>query len=82
MTDASTAPDLINIPARDWQKARRRLAVIRDLAELSDRTRADAEAAGSRNSQCQRNECSKSLRRYDAWITGAGSLFADTDIES
>ena len=63
MTDASTTPDLINIAARDWQKARRRLAVIRDLAELSDRTRADAEAAAAELNMSL-SQFYRMLRRY------------------
>jgi putative transposase len=65
MTDASTTPDLINIAARDWQKARRRLAVIRDLAELSDRTRADAEAAAAELNMSL-SQLYRMLRRYEA----------------
>jgi putative transposase len=65
MTDASTTPDLINIAARDWQKARCRLAVIRDLAELSDRTRADAEAAAAELNMSL-SQLYRMLRRYEA----------------
>src|SRR5262245_23731298 len=64
MTDTPTAPDLINIPARDWQKARRRLAVIRDLAGLSDRTRADAEAAAAELNMSL-SQLYRMLRRYE-----------------
>ncbi len=47
MSGATPTRDLTEVPAQDWQKARRRLSVIRDLAELTSRTRADAEAAAA-----------------------------------
>jgi len=47
MNGEPASRDLTDVPARDWQKARRRLGVIRDLAELTDRTRDDAEAAAA-----------------------------------
>lgn len=47
MSNTTTAPDLADIPARDWQTARRRLVVIRDLASLEGRTREDAENAAA-----------------------------------
>ena len=47
MSGAVPSLDLTDVPARDWQKARRRFSVIRDLAELADRTRDDAEAAAA-----------------------------------
>jgi putative transposase len=65
MTDAATAPDLADIPARDWQKARRRLEVIRDLAKLTERTRQDAlRAAAELNLSL--SQLYKVLRRYEA----------------
>ena len=47
MSGAVPSLDLTDVPARDWQKARRRFSVIRDLAELADRTRDDAETAAA-----------------------------------
>ncbi len=65
MTDVATAPDLADIPARDWQKARRRLEVIRDLAKLTERTRQDAlRAAAELNLSL--SQLYKVLRRYEA----------------
>lgn len=65
MTDAVTAPDLADIPAGDWQKARRRLEVIRDLAKLTERTREDAlRAAAELNLSL--SQLYKLLRRYEA----------------
>ena len=65
MTDAATAPDLADIPARDWQKARRRLEVIRDLAKLTERTRQDAlRAAAELNLSL--SQLYKLLARYEA----------------
>ena len=65
MTEAAAAPDLADIPSRDWQKARRRLEVIRDLAKLSERTRQDAiRAAAELNLSL--SQLYKLLARYEA----------------
>ena len=45
MSDAASTPDLAEVPAADWHKARRRFEVIRVLAKSPERTRSDAEAA-------------------------------------
>ncbi|MDA9397979.1 Mu transposase C-terminal domain-containing protein [Bradyrhizobium sp. CCBAU 45389] len=65
MTEATTTPDLTDVPAKEWQKARRRLAVIRDLAELTDRTRADAEAAAA-ELDMSLSQLYRLLGRYEA----------------
>jgi putative transposase len=65
MTDAATAPDLADIPARDWQKARRRLEVIRDLAKLTERTRQDAIRAAA-DLNLSLSQLYKLLARYEA----------------
>jgi putative transposase len=65
MTDAAAAPDLADIPARDWQKARRRFEVIRALAKLTERTRQDAiHAAAELNLSL--SQLYKLLARYEA----------------
>lgn len=44
----TVAPDLAQVSDRDWEVARRRLAVIRPLAEAPDRTRAQVAEAAAR----------------------------------
>ncbi len=44
---AAGTPDLSGVPADQWLEARRRHAAIRALAEIPDRTRADAEATAA-----------------------------------
>ena len=65
MTGPAKVPDLANVPAKDWQKARRQLEVIRDLAMVSDRTREDARrAAGALNISL--SQLYRLLGRYEA----------------
>jgi putative transposase len=47
MNDRASAPDLDDVAATDWQKARRRFDAIRRLAESPDRTRALARLAAA-----------------------------------
>jgi putative transposase len=65
MTESAATPDLADIPARDWQKARRRLEVIRDLAKLTERTRQDAIRAAA-DLNLSLSQLYKLLARYEA----------------
>jgi len=65
MTESAAAPDLADIPARDWQKARRRLEVIRELAKLTERTRQDAIRAAA-DLNLSLSQLYKLLARYEA----------------
>ncbi len=65
MTGAANAPDLADVPARDWQKARRQHEVIRNLAEVPGRTREDAlRAAAELNISL--SQLYRLLGRYEA----------------
>ncbi len=65
MSGPATAPDLANIPAGDWKKARRRLAVIGELARLTERTREDAEDAAA-ELNISLSQLYRLLGRYEA----------------
>jgi putative transposase len=65
MTAAASAPDLADVPAEDWRKARRRLEVIRALAEAAGRTREDALLAATELS-ISLSQLYRLLRRYEA----------------
>jgi putative transposase len=65
MTAAASAPDLADVPAEDWRKARRRLEVIRGLAEAAGRTREDALLAAT-ELNISLSQLYRLLRRYEA----------------
>ncbi len=64
MTDPASAPDLADVPARDWQEARRRLEVVRKLAEAPDRTRSRAMLAAAELA-CSLAQIYRLLARYE-----------------
>jgi putative transposase len=57
------APDLTQIPDQDWELARRRLPVIRRLAETRDRTRVGV-AAAAKEIGCGVTQTYELLARY------------------
>jgi putative transposase len=58
-----SAPDLTQIPDQDWELARRRLPVIRRLAETGNRTRAEV-AAAAKEIGCGVTQTYELLARY------------------
>ncbi len=62
---ALNTADLTDIPAADWQEARRRFEVIRKLAEAPNRTRSRAMQAGTELG-CSLSQVYLLLARYEA----------------
>lgn len=64
MTKGAISPELMEVPAKDWEVARRRFEVIQPLAACSGRTRKNVQQA-ARQLQLSVAQAYRLLRRYE-----------------